>query len=265
LCDLGDKQIGKNAGVELAGAEQDQVGFLDRFEGFRKGAWGTGREGELLNALAAGGDAGFAVDAAAAFECSDERDVRNRGREDLAPGCENLAADADGFGEVAGNVSESGEEEIAEVVADKAPAGVEAILEQAAEQGFVLAESHHAVANVAGRQDAIFAAQSAGTSAVVGDGDDRSEAGDRMIVADFVATASDEVFEAAQKRGKAGAAAESDDVQTTIELFRFRGAFSHDRLAMLPIRGLYRSRRLRMSRERQIRQAISDGRGSRQS
>jgi hypothetical protein len=48
-------------------------------------------------------------------------------------------------------------------------------------------------------------------------------------------------------------------------LSRFRGAFSHDRLAMLPIHGLYRSRRLRMSRERQIRQAISDGRGSGQS
>ena len=138
-------------------------------------------------------------------------------------GCENLAADADSFGEIAGDVSERGEEEIAEVVADEAAAGVKAILEQAAEQGFVLAESDHAVADVAGRQDAIFAAQSAGTAAVVGDGDDRSEAGDRMFAFEFVATAGDEIFEAAQKRGKAGAAAESDDVETTGELLRFRG------------------------------------------
>ena len=121
------------------------------------------------------------MDAAAVFESGDERDVGNRGGENLAADRENFAADADGFGEIAGDVSESGEEEIAEIVADESAAGVKAILEEAAEESFVLAESDHAIADVAGRKDAIFAAQAAGTAAVVGDGDDGGEIGDRMF------------------------------------------------------------------------------------
>ena len=41
-----------------------------------------------------------------------------------------------------------------------------------------------------------------------------------------VAAASDEVFEAAQQCGEAGAAAESDDVQTSLNCFDLRRVFS---------------------------------------
>ena len=192
------------------------------------------RKREVLDAFAAGGDAGFAVDAAAVFESGDERDVGDCGGENLAADREDFAADADGFGEIAGDVSERGEEEIAEIVADEAAAGVEAILEEAAEKSFVLAESDHAVADVAGRKDAIFAAQAAGAAAVVGDGDDGGEAGDGMLGFDFVAAAGDEILEAAQQRGKAGAAAEGDDVESVGERFDLRAGFFNAQYARVP-------------------------------
>ena len=216
--DFGNQEVGKDAGVKRAGAEEDEVGFADGFDRFGERARGAVREGELLDAFAAGGDAGFAVDAAAVFESGDERDVGDRGGENLAADGEDFAADADGFGEIAGDVSESGEEEVAEIVADEAAAGVKAILEEAAEEGFVLAESDHAIADVAGRKDAIFAAQAAGAAAVVGDGDDGGEIGDRVFVCEFVAAAGDEIFQTAQESGKAGAAAEGDDVESSCEL-----------------------------------------------
>ena len=216
--DFGYQQVWKDARVKRARAEEDEVGFADGFDRFRKGARSAMRKREALDAFAAGGDAGFAVDAAAVFESSNERDVRNCGGENLAPDREDFAADANGFGEIAGDVSEGGEEEVAEIVADEAAAGVETILEEAAEKGFILAESDHAVTDIARREDAIFAAEATGAAAVVGDGDDRGETGDRVFSFDFVAPAGDEIFEAAEKSGKASAAAESDDVESTGEL-----------------------------------------------
>jgi hypothetical protein len=226
--DFGNQKVGEDAGVERAWTEQDEVGFADGFEGFGKGASSTRRKREALDAFAAGGDAGFAVDAAAAFESGDEGDVGDCGWKNLAADREDFAADADSFGEIASDMSESGEEEVAEIVADEAAAGVKAILEKTAEQGFVLAESDHAVADIAGRQDAIFAAQASGAAAVVGDRDDGGKACDGMFRSDFVAAAGDEIFEAAQKSGKAGASAEGDDVESGGRALRFAGGYFHD-------------------------------------
>ena len=155
--------------------------------------------------------------------------VGERGRKNLAADGEDFAALADGFGEIAGDVGERGEKEIAEVVADESAAGVKAILKEAAEQGFVFGERDHAVANVAGRKNAIFAAQAAGAAAVIGDGDDGGEIGDRALGAGvFVVAAHDEFFQAAQQRGKSGAAAESDDAESARNISGF-GCFFHVR------------------------------------
>jgi len=212
--DFGYQQVGKDAGVKRAWAEEDKVGFANGFDGFGKGARGAMRERELLDALAAGGDAGFAVDAAAVFQSCDERDVGDCRGENLPADREDFAADANSFGEVAGDMSQSGEKEVAEIVADEAAAGVEAVLEEAAEKSFILAESDHAIADVAGGENAIFAAEAARAAAVVGDGDDRGKAGDGVLGFDFVAAAGDEILEAAEQSGKTGAAAESDDVES---------------------------------------------------
>ena len=47
--DFGDQQVGKNAGVERAGAEKNQIGFLDGFERFGQRARGARRERELFD------------------------------------------------------------------------------------------------------------------------------------------------------------------------------------------------------------------------
>ena len=169
---------------------------------------------------AAGGDARLAVNGAAIFECGDKVHVRKSRRKDAAANGEHFAADADGFGEIAGDVGERGKKKIAEIVADQAAAGVKAVLEKAAEKSFIFRKGDHAIANVAGREDAVLAAQAAGAAAVIGDGDDGGEIGDGVLGAGvFVGAANDEFLEAAKKSGEAGAAAESDDAEGAGERF----------------------------------------------
>jgi hypothetical protein len=226
---LRDEEIGNDAGVERARAEKDQIGFLDGFEGFGKRANITGRERELADGNAAGGDAGFAVNDAATFERGDEMDVGNRGRKDAPANGEDLAADAHGFGEISGNMSERGEKKIAEIMAAQAAASLKAILKEASEEGFVLGQGDHAIANIAGRKDAVFAAQPAGAAAVIGYGDDGGEIGDGALFGGMLVTAADDVLlEPAKEGGKAGAAAESDDAEAAGRRLRFLGTFIQD-------------------------------------
>jgi len=168
------------------------------------------------------------VNGAAVFERGNEVNVRKRGRKDAAANSEHFAADADGFGEIAGDVGERGEEKIAEIVADEAVAGMKTVLEKAAEKGFVFRKSHHAVANVARREDAILAAKAARTAAVIGDRDDGGEIGDRTFGAGVLIGAADHVFfQAAEERGEAGAASESDYAEAAGRSLRFGGALFH--------------------------------------
>ncbi len=231
VCDVRYQQVGKDAGVERAGAEQNQIGFVDGFEGLGKRACGAREERELLDGLAAGGDAGLTVDAASIFESGNEGDVGDGRRKNLAADGENFAAEADGFGKITGDVGERCEEEIAEIVADEAAAGVEAILKETAEKSFVLRQGDHAIADVSGGQDAVFATQAAGTAAVIGYGDDSGEAGDGMVgVGGFVAAANDQLLQAAKNCREARAAAEGDDVEAVGELRGLGYALFHETL-----------------------------------
>src|SRR5260370_17851948 len=108
-------------------------------------------------------------------------------------------------------------------MADEAATRVDAILEKADEKGFIFRKSDHAVANVAGREDAILAAQAAGTAAVVGDGDDGGEIGDGAFNAGVLVGAADDGFlEAPEERGGAAAASESDDPESAGKRLRTR-------------------------------------------
>ncbi len=60
---------------------------------------------------------------------------------------------------------------------EAAPGG-KAVLKKFPQQMFVLGKSHHAVANIAGRKNAVFAAQAPGASAVIGDSDNGRQIGD---------------------------------------------------------------------------------------
>jgi hypothetical protein len=223
-----DEQIREDAGVERAGAEKNEVGLLDGFDDHGNGPHAARRETQFFDGCAAGGDARFAVNDAAIFEFGDEVHVRKRGWENAPADGQDFAADANGFGEIAGHVSERGEEEIAEVVADQAASGVEAILEKTAEQSFIFRKRDHAIANVAGRKNTIFAAQASGASAVVGDGDDGGEISDGALGGGvFVATADDVFLEAAKEGGETCAAAESNDPEAARKCFRIGGTFFH--------------------------------------
>jgi hypothetical protein len=129
-------------------------------------------------------------------------------------------------------VREGGEKEITEIVTHQAPPGMKAILKQAAEKSFVLGQGHHAIADVAGRKDTILAAKAPRAAAVIGNGNDGGEAVDGLELAGgFVAAARQELLKAPQQGGKARAAAERDDVETTGVWFRVGGAFLHSAVA----------------------------------
>src|SRR6266481_6951081 len=225
---LRDEQIRKNAGVEGTGTEKNQVGFLDGFDGQGKRTDAARGKLESFDRHCAGSNAGLAVNDAAIFQRGDEMHVRKGGRKDAPADGEHFAADANRFSKVSGDVRESCEEKIAEIVADEAASRVKTILEQSAEKGFIFRKRHHAIADVAGREDAILAAQAAGAAAVIGDGDDGGKISDGALGAGvLVGAADDVVLEAAKQRGQSGAAAESDNPEASGQGFRFGGAFFH--------------------------------------
>ena len=177
LGDAVDEEIGDERGVEGAGAEGDEVGLGDGLEGFREGVGRDWLEHELDDALAAGGDIGFAVDEGTVVHAGDERDIGIGGWEDAPAGGENLRRHLDGLGEISGDVGERGDEEVAEAVAAEL-ALLEAVLEELGEEVLVFGEGDHAVAEVAGGEHVEVFAETAGGAAVVGDGDDGGEVAD---------------------------------------------------------------------------------------
>src|SRR6266849_4615937 len=226
--DFRNQEIRKNTGVERTGAEENQVSVTNGFDDRGKRADSTRREGQLLDGRAARGDARFPVNGAAVFERGYEVDIRNcRGKDTAADG-EDFAANADGFDEISGDVSERREKQIPEIMTAQAAPGVKAVLKQPPQQGLIFRKSHHAIANIAGRQNAIFTAQSAGAAAIIGDRDDGGQVDDRTLgVGAFVTAAHNMFFEATEQRGKTRAPAESDDAETARERFWLRGAFFH--------------------------------------
>lgn len=213
--DFRNEEIGNDAGVERARSHQDEVGFVDRFDGRGKRTDPAGRQFNSANGSLAAGDAGFALHALAVRESCDQVHIGDRRGKDAAANGENLAGNTDGFGEVPGHVCQSGKKKIAEVVATEAAAGVETVLEQAAQKRFVFRERDHAVANVAGRKNAIFAAQAAGAAPVIGYGDDGGKVGDGPFRGGILIAAADNVvLQSAEERGKAGAATQGDNAET---------------------------------------------------
>ena len=73
-----NQEIGQDAGIERAGAKKNEVGMLDGFNGPGKRANAAWRKHKFLDRHAAGSDARFAVDGAAALQCGNEVNVRKR-------------------------------------------------------------------------------------------------------------------------------------------------------------------------------------------
>ena len=100
-------------------------------------------------------------------------------------------------------------------MANEATARMKTVLEEPSEQRFIFRQGDHAVADVSGRQHAIFAAKPAGAAAIVGDGDNRGEVGDGTFAGGAAVRAAHNVlFQTTKQCGKARAATECDDAQT---------------------------------------------------
>src|SRR5438270_751407 len=77
----------------------------------------------------------------------------------------------DGESEIARDLTECGDKEIAEVVALRALAGTETVRKKAGQQIAFFAQGYHAVAQVAGWEHVEVLAQPAGRASVIGHGD----------------------------------------------------------------------------------------------
>ena len=181
------------------------------------GGGGVGRvKHELDDALAAGGDVGFAADDGAVFHARGDGDVGRGGGNDVAAGGEDFGGEVDGLGEVAGHFGERGDEEVAEAVAFQFAAGAEAMAEETGDEALVFREGDHAVAEVPGGEHIEVAAEAAAGAAIVGDGNHRGEVGDegraggRREESNSVGNAE---LEATQERGEACSTADGDDAQ----------------------------------------------------
>jgi hypothetical protein len=118
---------------------------------------------------------------------------------------------------------------------------VETILEEAAEKGFIFRESDHAVANIAGREDAILAAQAAGTAPVIRDSHNSGEVRNGVLGGGVLVSAADYVFlEPAKECGKTGTATKRDDAEAAVKNFRFGPGLFHFQMAASAYTSLYR-------------------------
>ena len=131
-----DQDVGDQRSVEGAGAEGDEVGCGDGFEGFGKGRGVGGFQHKLDDVAFGGRDVGFAVDEGAVVHLRDEGGVGGGGGVDAATGGEDLGGHLDGLGEVSGDAGEGGDEEVAEAVALEVAVG-EAVLEELGEEVLV--------------------------------------------------------------------------------------------------------------------------------
>src|SRR5260370_3193268 len=134
--DFRDKQITRNAGVERTWAQKNQVGILNGLDCFRQGADVARKQRELMDWRSASGNARFPGNFAAAFEGADQSHLGARRRENPAANRQDFAADAHRLREIAGDMSERSEEEVAEIVAGEAVAGVKATLKKNAQTCF---------------------------------------------------------------------------------------------------------------------------------
>ncbi len=155
------------------------------------------------------GDAGFTVNDAAAFHHRFERNVLCCCGENPPANRQDLPAQAHGVGKISCDAGERGEKQIAEAVPAETAPCVKTVLKQMAHQCFVVGKRNHAIADVTRRKNAVIAAQAAGAAAVVGDGDESDEIGDR-ITAIFL-RAPHILLQTAQQRGKAGTSAHDYD------------------------------------------------------
>ena len=241
-----NQQIGNNTGVKGTRAHEDKVSEFDGFNGGGERTDAARIERELSNGKSAPRDARFAVNAGTVGKRGDKVNVRNCGRKDAAANGENFGGDANGFGEISGDMREGREEQVAEIVTAETASGVEAVLKESCQQRFVLGKGDQAIADIAGREHAVLAAQTAGAATVIGDGDNGGKIGDRALGGGLLIAAADDVlFKTAKESGEPGAAAESNHADAADVILAGAGSF-HEQLRRFITNGRRRAHLVRL-------------------
>ncbi len=208
--DVFDEEIGNDAGVKRAGADKNQIGGAKRFENIGERADAARDQAYTANPLFRARDIRFAGDDGAIFQLGLEGHVLRGGRKYAAAYRKHARGDAHGFRKISGDIREGSYKKVSEAVAGEAASNGKAILKKFAEKVFVLRERNHAIADIARGKHAIVTAKTARTSAIVRNCDNSGEIGNGKADAFFFGSG-DIFLEAAQNRGKAGAAAECDN------------------------------------------------------
>ena len=141
----------------------------------------------------------------AVFQLGFQDHVGIGGRIDAAQAGQNLRGDFHGLYEIACQVCQGGQEQVAEAVSLETAAFRKPVLEQLGEQSLVFRERHHAVTDVARRQNVEFATQASGAAAVIGNRDDGGDF-------DFPGLQG-VALQAMQQRGKPGASTDGDNAK----------------------------------------------------
>ena len=201
------QQVGNHAGEQRAGPEGHHIRFGDRRQGLRQGLDLPRNQADASDPGAAAADARLAHHFRSVFERGFERHVGGGRRIDASGDLEHFRRGLHGLRKIAHHLRERHQEQVAEAVSLEAAARLKPVLEQARQQRGILAQRHHAIADVARGQHVELAPQPPGAAAVVGDGHDGGDVhrGRRGIHAPGV------VFEPFEQRGEPGAAADGDD------------------------------------------------------
>ncbi len=215
LRNAADEQIGDEGCVEGARPDGDEIGPFDGVQCFGNSG-SIGRvKGKFCNAQLAGRDVGFAAHRRSVGHVGDQGGVGGGDGVDASPRGKDLGGKLNRVPKVAGDFSESSDEEVAEVVAFQSVAGAKAVGEQLDQQILFFAEGDHAVAEVAGRQHVEVFAQASRGSTVIRDGYDGGEVADLTWLRAGQAGQRNVTAQAAQQRGQPCSAAHGDNPQSS--------------------------------------------------
>lgn len=145
--DSGYEEIGDDAGVYASGADTDEIGFADSFDGTLVRARMGGVEIDTLDFEMGFYDSRFAFEGGAIFHERAQGDVVGCGRNDASSDGEDFGGELESFVEVSsGLFDKSGEEEVANAVpAEGSGTGGESVLEEVGHPLFGISEGDEAV------------------------------------------------------------------------------------------------------------------------
>jgi len=114
-----DEEIRNDASVKRPGTHENEVGRLNRFDGFGERVDATGVQLDFANRKPTAGDVSFALYPLAVSKGGNQVDIGHCRGKDPALNRKDLARNVDGFGKVTGHLSKCRKKKITEIVTAK--------------------------------------------------------------------------------------------------------------------------------------------------